>query len=330
MKRLLKILAILSIASASAAAGGEVERSFDERFDVAPGARLVLAHGDGELAVIPWDEDVISVEVRYRVRFRRVGLGSDPDLDVRFEQKGDVVRVTGEEKSTGGVGFFSKDEIEHSYRVQAPPYVELELTGDDGNVEIEGWEGPITLRTDDGNVHLRRIRSPEVSLQLEDGDLEIDGLEGRLEVTIDDGNVEVSDCKCERAKIETDDGDVRIERCAGSFKVSTDDGDMELDEITAGELELSTADGKIEVEIAAADATFKIDAEADDGDVVLKLAADVSAAYEITTDDGTIEVEAPGKGRERHSRRASGKLGDGGGEIRVTTNGGNVTLRQSS
>lgn len=330
MQRLLTTLAVLSIASASTAAGTEVERSFDKRFDVKPGARLVLSHGDGELTVIPWDEDAISVEVRYRVRYRRVGLGSDPDLDVQFDQKGDVVRVIGKERSSGGVGFFSKDTIEHTYRVQAPPYVELELDGDDGSVEIEGWEGRISLRNDDGDVHLRRIRSPEVSLEVEDGDVEIDDLEGRLDVSIDDGNVEVSGCKCEKAKIEAEDGDVQVESCTGSFRVSTDDGDMELDEITAGELELTTADGTIEVEIAAAAATFTIDASADDGDIVLKLASGVSAEYEVRTDGGRIEVETSGEGSGRFDKHASGKLGAGGGKIHVTTNDGNVRLRQSS
>lgn len=330
MQRLLTTLAVLSIASASAAAATEVERSFDKRFDVKPGARLVLTHGDGELTITPWDEDAISVEVRYRVHFRRVGLGTDPDLDVRFEQDGDVVRVLGKEQSSGGVGFFSKDTVEHSYRVKAPPYVELDIAGDDGDVEIEGFEGRISIRNDDGDVHLRRIRSPEVSLEMEDGDLEIEDLEGPLEITIDDGNVEVSDCKCEKAEIEAEDGEIQVESCEGSFKVSTDDGDMELERITAGEMELSTGDGRIEAEVTAAAAAFRIEASSDDGDVVLKLGPGVSADYEVTTDGGRIEVETSGEGGGRFHKRATGKIGDGGGRIHVTTNDGNVTLRQSS
>jgi len=40
-------------------------------------------------------------------------------------------------------------------------------------------------------------------------------------------------------------------------------------------------------------------------------------------------VETSGEGRGRFEKHASGKLGDGGGKIHVTTNDGNVTLRQS-
>lgn len=330
MRRLLTTLTVLSIATASAAAGTEVDRSFDKRFDVKPGARLVLTHGDGELTITPWDEDAISVEVRYRVHYRRVGLGTDPDLDVRFEQDGDVVRVTGKETSSGGVGFFSKDTVEHSYRVKAPSYVELELHGDDGDVDVEGWAGRISIRNDDGDVHLRRIHSPETSLEMEDGDLEIEDLVGRLKLRIDDGNAEVSGCKCEKAEIEAEDGNIQVESCEGSFEVSTDDGDIELERITAGELDLRTGDGKIEAEVAASSGDLKIDASADDGDVVLRLGAGVSADYDVTTDGGRIEVETSGEGSGRFEKRASGKLGDGGGRIRVTTNDGNVTLRQSS
>ena len=48
-----------------AAAATEIERSFDKRFDVTPGARLVLSHGDGELFVTPWDEAATAVALAW-------------------------------------------------------------------------------------------------------------------------------------------------------------------------------------------------------------------------------------------------------------------------
>ncbi len=52
-------------------------------------------------------------------------------------------------------------EREYSYTVKAPPWMALELEGEDGDVSIREWSGAINL-------------------DLSDGDLEIDGLQGEF------------------------------------------------------------------------------------------------------------------------------------------------------
>ncbi len=319
--------AVLFALSASTASATEVDRSFNQRFEISSGARLELEHEDGDVVITPWEEDAIEVDVRYRIEYKRVGLGTDPDLDVRFEQRGDVVRVIGEENDAGGVGFFSSDQIEYVYRISAPAWVTLDLEGEDGDVEIGGWQGAITVRNDDGDVHLSDLRVPRLRLEVEDGDVEIEGFDGEMDLESEDGDVTVRDCRGERIRIDGEDGRIRLERCEGNFDLATDDGDVDLSGLKAGKLEVRTSDGRIEIGLDAGTGELDLDVSADDGDVDLKLGAEVSGAFTLSSSDGDIRVDAGGE-HDEDRRRASGRLGDGEGNIRVSTGGGRITLRQ--
>ncbi len=324
----LAFLGALLLAAAPAAVATEIDRSFHQRFDVESGARLELEHEDGDVVITPWAENVIEVDVRYRVEYKRVGVGVDPDLEVRFEQRGGVVRVIGEEKSAGGVGFFSMNQIEYVYRVSAPAYVVLDLDGEDGDVEVSGWRGAITARNDDGDFRLADLQVPRLRLDVEDGDVEIEGCEGEMDLEVDDGDVTVRDCRGERIRIDGQDGRVRIDDCEGDFEISTDDGDVELSGLRAGKLEVHTSDGRIEIDIDSGLGRLDADVSADDGDVDLRLGDGVGADFTLSSDDGDIRVDAEAAGLEQGRKRATGRLGDGGGRIQVSTNSGRITLRQ--
>lgn len=320
--------AILLVVSASAVAAAEVDRSFNQRFEVSPGARLELEHQDGDVRITPWDHDAIEVDVRYRVKYRRVGLGVDPDLDVRFEQRGDLVRVIGEEKHAGGVGFFSMDEIEYVYRVSAPAWVTLDLLGEDGDVEIEGWRAAISVRNDDGDLRLVDLRVPLLRVDAQDGDVEIEGFEGAMHLEVDDGDVTVRDGRGERLRVDGQDGRIRLDRCEGNFELSTDDGDIDLSGLRAGKLEARTADGRIEIGLEASTGKLDLEASADDGDVDLELGPEIAGDFTLFSDDGDIKVDAETAALDEDRGRVSGRLGDGEGKIRVSTHGGRISLRQ--
>ncbi len=326
--RVYTALAVLVLVSASAALATEVDRSFHQRFEVEQGARLELVHGDGEAIVTPWEQNAVEVDVRYRVEYKRVGIGKDPDLDVRFEQRGELVRVVGEEGATGGIGFFSSDQIEYVYRVSAPAWMELDIRGDDGDVEIEGWQGTITIRNDDGDVRLADLRVPRLRLDVEDGDVEIDGFEGEMDLEVDDGDVRVSECRGERIRIAGQDGNMRLEDCAGNFELATDDGDVDISGLKAGKLDVRTEDGRIEIGLDSSDSVLDVDVSTDDGDVDLKLGDGVSGAFNLSSSDGDIRVDAEAGALDEDRRRVTGRLGDGEGNIRVSTGSGRITFRQ--
>jgi len=321
-------LSLVLSAVAGYVAAEEINREFRETFDVQPGMKLVLEHGDGDVSITPWSADTLEVEVRYRARASNIGWVKSTDFEVDFRQDGDTVYVTSHEPKRISVGISSYREYEYTYTVKAPSYLELSLKGEDGDVEIADWKGSIRVNLEDGDVSLSDIDASRTEVILEDGDLEIDGIRGEIEVECEDGDVEIFDCQTDRGRIRSEDGDIVIDRCQGNFEISVADGDARLRELTAQNLEIRSGDGTVNLSLLPS-ADLDLNVHVADGDVVLDLDRDVSAEFELETRDGRIKLSAADVSNLVQERRhVAGRLGAGEGTIYVRTVDGSVTLRQ--
>lgn len=309
-------------------AAEEINREYNETFEVQQGTRLVLEHGDGDVTIEPWSEDLLQVAVVYRAQASNIGWSKSTEFKVDFRQDGDTIYVIGHEPKRASIGISAYREHEYIYTIQAPSYLGLRLEGEDGNVEIRGWRGAIALDIEDGDVELTDIDSPRTEILLEDGDLVIDGIRGEVEVNNEDGDIEISDCEIESGQIVTEDGDVEIDRCRGSFGLNLSDGDADLRQISARDLEIRTEDGTVSLSLLPSDG-LDLNVRSGDGDVVLDLDPAISAQFELETRDGRIKVNATDVANLAQERRnVSGRLGAGEGSIFVRTGDGSITLRQ--
>ncbi len=50
--------------------------------------------------------------------------------------------------------------------------------------------------------------------------------------------------------------------------------------------------------------------------------------FDLSTEDGDVRIDAEVEGLVESRERARGRLGDGSGKIRVSTDGGRIDLRQ--
>jgi DUF4097 and DUF4098 domain-containing protein YvlB len=321
--------ASILMASTIPAEASKIDKYFHESFDVEKGFILHLRHGDGDVIITPWDKEVLDVEVRYRAEVKAFGIGGKHQFEVEFKETGSVIHVIGREKSSSSIGFHHFKLHEYTYTIRAPEYLELNLDGDDGDVEIEDWQGKIECSSEDGDVELRNIGSSQASIDLEDGDLRIDGLKGDLLVDGEDGDVVLKDVQTPLCRIRLEDGDLTIRRSEGDFEIDVEDGHVDLDRVRAGMLEVSTEDGEVEVDLLKVD-RIDLDIRAYDGDVTVNLEPGMSAAFSIDTHDGRIRTDLPGardldKGRDE----VSGEIGTGEGRIHIRTADGDVTLRES-
>ncbi len=305
----------------------EVTKDFAETFDVRPGMTLKLDHGDGDVSIEPADNDVLDITVRYRVEHARIGVGDKANLDVKFDRDDDVIRVVGKEKGGFVIGFSHFKRYEYTYTITAPPYLILELRGEDGDVSIRRWTGNIACTLDDGDVTLHDIEAEMTTLELEDGDLQIEGLRGELDVQADDGDLDLLELVVDNCNIDLADGEIQIDRSEGVFDLETEDGNIEIRRTQATRLTALAEDGDIELDLEG-DGPIDLDLESEDGDIDVDLAANLSADFSIETSDGRIRLHLPDEAVDvDRKRRASGQLGDGGGRIRIQTDDGNVTLR---
>lgn len=327
--RVTALVAVLILAAPMAFAK-EIERDFHRSFEVGRGDRLHLAHGDGDVVIEPWERDVLDVEVRFHAEYTRIGLGGEVDFDVDFRQSGSTVHVVGRESGWASIGFFRYLEHEYCYTVRAPSYLLLDLTGDDGDVEIRDWEGDVAIHVEDGDVDLAGIRSARVELRIDDGDVMIEGLEGRLTVEGEDGELRLSDCSLTESRIQLDDGDVLLSRCEGGVRIDVEDGDVVLERFLAHRLEVESDDGDVDLDLMRS-GDLDVLVRTADGDVDVALERGSSAAFTIDTGDGSIQVDLPeAEDLSRRRGRASGRVGGGAGKLHVTTDDGRVVLHEGS
>jgi DUF4097 and DUF4098 domain-containing protein YvlB len=335
MTKKLSSLLILSLLIFSTQVGTaiakDINKDFHQTFDVKQGDTLRLRHGDGNVQLIPWDKDIIDVKVRYRADIDAVGirLGSKDEFDVEFRQTGNIVYVTGKETSRGTIGFYNKKQYEYAYEIHSPDYIQLDLDGDDGNVEISGWTAEIDCQIDDGDITLQNINSDKTTIRAEDGDIEIDNLTGDLTIEVDDGDVFLSACDMPRFRLEANDGDIEISESKGSFDITVDDGNVNTRQIAATRLILRANDGDIDLDLMASEA-LDADIWTDDGDVTIDLEKGFSLSFHVSADDvDYIRIDLGDIEDYREDDRSkSGRIGGGNGRLKIQTADGDVTIKE--
>jgi hypothetical protein len=307
----------------------QLNKDFHESFDVQKGMALHLNHEDGDVTITPWDKDILDVEVRYRAEYKTIGIGGKLEFDVEFRKTDKAIHVIGREKCSGSIGFHSHKRYEHTYTIRAPEYLKLDLVGEDGDVNIQDWEGEISCDLEDGDIELEGISSPRTQIRIEDGDLNVYGIEGALSLHGEDGDITIREAELPRCRIDLEDGDIKIRRAQGDFDISVGDGDITLDQVRTNLIEISAEDGDTDLDLLKVD-NIDVDVIADDGDVELDIEPGTSVAFSIETDEGRIRTDLPDADFIRKRRhRVSGEMHGGEGIIRIRTLDGNVVLRES-
>jgi DUF4097 and DUF4098 domain-containing protein YvlB len=317
-------------ASTGPAAAKEINKDFHKSFNVKSGDKLRLKHGDGNVKVIPWEKDIIDVKVRYRADIDAVGirLGSRDDFVVEFRQTGNTVYVTGKETSRGTIGFYNKKTYEYIYEIHSPNYIQLDLEGDDGDVEISGWATEIDCLIDDGDIKMRDINGEKITVRGEDGDIEIDELSGDLTIEVDDGDVYLTGCDMPRCRLEANDGDIEIDVAEGTFDIALDDGNLTMRQIAATGLIIRADDGDIDVELLEGE-RLDADIRTDDGDVTVELEKGFSLSFHASADDVDyirVDLDYVEDLREDEQSK-SGRLGEGEGRLKIRTADGDITIK---
>jgi len=264
-------LVLFALGFGGAVAAEEIDREFHETFQVEPGMRLQLYHGDGNVTITPWDQNSLDVLVRYRATVKKlVGWSKHDDLDVTFKQDGDTIKVVGTDPRMVSIGFSAFEEYEYSYTVRAPSYLRLELIGDDGDVAVSDWRADLDLHSNDGDMRLTSIDSQKTEIRLDDGDLEILGFAGELRVETADGDVDIRDCLSPRIEIRVQDGDVHLIDCRSDVEIRGDDGDIRLSKLRAEAVDIKTADGDVTLDLLPSD-NLDLDLRVADGDVLVEI-----------------------------------------------------------
>lgn len=239
------------------------------------------------------------------------------------------------------------DEWSRSYPVTGKP--EVVVDANDGDVEVMVGSSQLvdvrvttqggTIRDNvqitgnqSGNrveIKLHKVAHTCVGLCIQSMRIEVRvPRESDLNVRTDDGNVSVDNVKG-NLQFETADGEVSLRGVEGSVHADTHDGNVDVNG-RFDVLNLHTGDGNIDAEVNAGSAPQpRWLLRSGDGNIRLKLPANLGADLDAQSGDGEIHVGFPisasGVGKENSMR---GKINGGGISIELRTGDGDIKVEK--
>jgi hypothetical protein len=211
-----------------------------------------------------------------------------------------------------GRGVKQKIDLE----IKVPRDVELEpIYVRSGNISVSDLDGGVSLKTDDGNISVRRAGSPGGGL---------------VEATTGSGNVDLSNIN----------GDVRIVSISSGITVQCVKGDVAA-RVSSGQIAVSNIDGDVELNVSSGSASFtgpihperRYRLKTLSGNVSMDIPDNVGFTAVLSAYSGQIEKDFQFSNDSqippsRTNRRVVGKYGDGSGRIELDSFSGRVFLRK--
>ncbi|MFF0554797.1 DUF4097 family beta strand repeat-containing protein [Streptomyces sp. NPDC020472] len=207
---------------AGCGSGADVEGAPVERKTFAfDGDALIVDSDDSELVITPADVDDVRVE---RQVDGWVFMGSGPDADWKLVDGRLTLRVECDAVAAS---------CSAVHRIQVPRGVAVTVEDDNGGVTAEGFDTPLKVRSDNGDVRVRKV-SGALDLGGGNGDLDVDGSVTSAEVAVrsDNGDVRITLAAVPRkVDVVTDNGDVTVTVPEAEYAASgsSDNGDVRID-----------------------------------------------------------------------------------------------------
>jgi hypothetical protein len=323
----------------------------------APGSDLKVVSDRGDVVVNTWAEPKIKVVVRKKVvaDSEEQGKKIDSETQPTFTAGGTTVTLNA---NTGSAG---NNAVASDLEIYVPQKANVEVSTRRGDIRIAGRagnittssHGDVTVADNAGNLSISLRRGSVRATNIK-GDISVDG---RVDdTTISDVSGEVrftgdffgqmnlakvakgvsfhsSRTDMQMARLDGDltmeSGDLRARAILGPMHVTTRSKDIHIEDVSGnlkidnsngmveyragrglGDVEINNQRGTVQVMLPN-NAAFKIDARADRG--------------EIETDFPSIQVKS-----EHNSQSASGTVGSGGPQVKLTSDRGDVHIRQST
>lgn len=214
--------------------------------------------------------------------------------------------------------------------IELPRGSVLRFAGTNVEVTVEGLNGSTDIEVVNGDVYASAL-SGSVKLETVNGDIDASELRGRVSLETVNGSIDDRDSQGPRLSLNTTNGDIDSTTTSESVTAETVNGDIELETGPVDELDISTVGGHVE-----ADATLKEQGEINinsvHGRIELLLPLSTSARFNVSTSaNGRINNDLTDDVPERRNRYVNSKeldftLGNGGGDVSISTVSGNVTL----
>ncbi len=298
-KKAVILIALAGFAAMAAAlgpttggSGSKGGKGIEERRALDGNAALSVRNTAGSIKVEAWDKSELELTGRLGDGVERLeiaGSSTNMKIDVRL-----------------------KHGLRPSYTdtllvLRVPAGVNLTLEGTSADLLVSGVKGKLTARTVSGDVGLN-VESAEVSAQTVSGDVHLDAP------------------KATHTSVSTVSGGTQINGPSGTLHADSVSGDIDLNGGSFTQLDLKSVSGDVQVR-AATTADAEVKAESLSGDVRFNATRDLNAKVALKSFSGDKHCELDAARPLSDGKRMIYTLGEGKGQISLTSFSGNVVLQ---
>src|SRR5688572_14984809 len=170
----------------------EFDYSFKESYDVSAPAQLDLSSFDGNLDIIPNEENKILVYYIVKkggklLKIDRSELAKE--LIIEAEQNKNSVRVSVRQREHRTFSFESSIGVH--FKVYVPRKTACVLATSDGNISIQKLISDQQCKTSDGSIEITDIAG-NVKGKTSDGDVRVRQIKGYVDVATSDGSIRLA------------------------------------------------------------------------------------------------------------------------------------------
>jgi DUF4097 and DUF4098 domain-containing protein YvlB len=206
------------------------------------------------------------------------------------------------------VDYVNARNISVNYEITVPADTTIRTRSGSGDQIIEGTRGNADLQSGSGDMKLARIVG-EIRLQTGSGDVQAREISGPVRGGTGSGNIELEETSAGDVDLHTGSGNITARGVQGAFRAEAGSGDITAEGTQAGTWGIRTGSGNVRVRLPA-NAAFDAD---------------------ISTNSGTLNVDAPitmtVQGRVQDTRKSiQGKVRGGGPLLTLRTGSGDIHL----
>jgi hypothetical protein len=360
----LAILTILGTSLAQAEEPAPVLASFNDEiekvFSLRNMGQVELTNLRGAIYVQGWALDKIKVKARRTVQAPNAEEAKKlfALMDFRFRTSGDDVELSAEY----GKGLDIKDRLKERGNPQtnmditvfAPSRLKLRVWASTGAVSVKSWVGALEVRTSSGAIHVEDVRTDKISLLCPSCNISAKEVRGSIRCMGGTGKVDLSDVEGKEVYVETAAGSLNLNRIKGDQLYVSKEGWIVAKNLR-GRIEFHTENGAVDIR----DGYGFVSGHAETGNIYVQMREwhflDKALVESIK---GNVEVALPpkfsgevdlwsvqGKAALDFKLQAlqdaktfgpdplnhlRGKINEGGEQLRVFSQGGNVKISRTT
>jgi DUF4097 and DUF4098 domain-containing protein YvlB len=229
---------------------------------------------------------------------------------------------------------------------------DIELRSDFGNITLEKANAAdITFQSNSGKITLKDVNATgdfysksdfgdtkyengsaaSVTIESNSGKVELTKLKVKRLIKVDDdfGDITLTQATAASYDLHTNSGAITVDGVKGTLKASTDFGNIEVTNAEEAVLDLKTNSGSVEFSGSLGEEPHFV--KSDFGNITLVLPADSKLNVDLKTDFGNIKSDLPitvtlTESSGNDGDEIAGAINDGGAQLTVQTNSGNINI----